>query len=51
MTEVSNKDLKLCHNIIFLCHDKETNLGQTLGIHNEINEVRPSIGKSINRRI
>ena len=51
MTEASNKDLKLCRDIIFLCRDKATNLGQTLGMHNAINEVRPSIGKSINRRI
>ena len=26
-TEASDKDLKLCCDIIFLCHDKETNLG------------------------
>ena len=29
------------HN--FLCRDKATNLGQTLGIHNVINKVRPNI--------
>ena len=51
MTEANKKDLKLCRDIIFFCHDKATNLGQTLGIHNEINEVRPNIGKYINRRI
>ena len=27
-TEASDKDLKLCCDIIFLCHDKETNLGK-----------------------
>ena len=51
MTKASDKDLKLCRDIIFLCHEKVTNLGQTLGINNAINEVRPNIGKSINRRI
>ena len=51
MTEASDKDLKLCHDMILLCRDRATSLGQTLGIHNAINEVRPNIGKSINTSI
>ena len=31
----------------FLCHDKETNLGQNFGVHNVINEVSPNIAKPI----
>ena len=51
MIEANDKDLKLSRDIIFLCREKATNLGQTLGIHNAINQVRPSIGKFINRGI
>ena len=51
MIEANDKDLKLCHDMIFLCHNRATNLGKTMGIYNAINEVRANIGKSINTRI
>ena len=48
-TEASDKDWKLCRDVMLYVVPKHLIWAIILGIHNTINEVWPNIGKSINR--